>query len=263
MLQKGGIVLDISKLFDLSGKIAVITGASKGLGKDIAKLLATAGSRVAIVARDKEKLEAAAHELEIEGYDVLPLVCDLSKVEGIPMIMKQVYDHFGQIDILINNAGLNIPKPAEEVTEKDWDAILDINLKSAFFCSQAAGRYMVQRNQGKIVNVSSQMAFVGYYNRSAYCASKGGLTQMTRALAIEWAKHRINVNAIAPTFIETPMTESMFCDPDFREEVISRIPLGRLAKVEDLYGAMLYLSSHASDMVTGQTIVVDGGWTVW
>jgi NAD(P)-dependent dehydrogenase (short-subunit alcohol dehydrogenase family) len=255
--------MNINKLFNLDGKVAVITGASQGIGRDMAKLLGHAGARVALVARNEEKLRALAAEMKDEGIDTMFYPCDITKVDHISEMMTQVYNHFGQIDILINNAGINIPKPADEVTEKDWDTVLDLNLKSAFFCCQAAGKYMKEQNKGKIINISSQMALVGYFNRAAYCSSKGGVMQLTRSLAIEWSSHQINVNSIAPTFIETPMTEKMFDDLKFKSEVLSRIPLGRLAKSEDLFGALLFLSSSASDMVTGQTLFVDGGWTVW
>jgi NAD(P)-dependent dehydrogenase (short-subunit alcohol dehydrogenase family) len=255
--------MNINKLFNLDGKVAVITGASQGIGRDMAKLLGHAGAKVALVARNKEKLRALADEMKGEGIDTMFYPCDITKVDHISEMMNEVYNHFGQIDILINNAGINIPKPVDEVTEKDWDTVLDLNLKSAFFCCQAAGKYMKDQNKGKIINISSQMAQVGYFNRAAYCSSKGGVMQLTRSLAIEWSSHQINVNSIAPTFIETPMTEKMFDDPNFKSEVLSRIPLGRLAKSEDLFGALLFLSSSASDMVTGQTLFVDGGWTVW
>ncbi|MFD6210453.1 SDR family NAD(P)-dependent oxidoreductase [Peribacillus sp. NPDC060253] len=255
--------LEVNQLFNLSGKVAIITGASKGIGKDLAKLLAQAGANIALVARNKEQLEEAAHEIGQTGVNVLPVSFDLTKVEETANVMEGIYKHFGKIDILINNAGVNVAKPAEELTSQDWDKVLDINLKSAFFTSQAAGTYMINQKKGKIINMSSQMAFVGYYKRAAYSSSKGGLTQLTKALAIEWAPHQINVNAIAPTFIETPMTKPMFEDETFKHEILSRIPLGRLAKTEDLFGGVLYLASPCSDMMTGQTLVVDGGWTVW
>jgi NAD(P)-dependent dehydrogenase (short-subunit alcohol dehydrogenase family) len=251
------------KLFSLSGKVAVLIGASQGIGSDMAKLLAEAGASVALVARNAERLDALAAELIDAGHRAFAVPCDVTKVADVSVMMEKIHSHFGHIDILINNAGMNIAKPIEEVTETDWDAVLDLNLKSVFFCSQAAGRYMTARKQGKIINISSQMALVGYFNRSAYCSSKGGLMQLTKSMAIEWARHHIHVNSIAPTFIETPMTEPMFVDPDFRREVLSRIPLGRLARTEDLYGALLFLCSASSDMVTGHTLVVDGGWTVW
>jgi NAD(P)-dependent dehydrogenase (short-subunit alcohol dehydrogenase family) len=255
--------LNIQTLFNLDGKVAVITGSSQGIGKDMAKLLGHAGAKVALVARNADKLKTLAVEMTAEGLCAMPFPCDITKIGEIPMIMEQIYNHFGQIDILINNAGTNIAKPAEEVTEEDWDAVLDLNLKSAFFCCQAAGRYMTEQKRGKIINISSQMAVVGYFKRAAYCSSKGGLMQMTRSLAIEWSGYQINVNSIAPTFIETPMTEKMFKDASFKSDVLGRIPLGRLAKSEDLFGALLFLSSSSSDMVTGQTLFVDGGWTVW
>ncbi len=260
---KIGDRLDINHLFNLSGKVAVITGASKGIGKDLAYLLAQAGADIAIVARNKQQLEEAAHEIGQTGVNVLPVSFDLTKVEETAQVMEGIYKHFGKIDILINNAGINVAKPAEVLTSQEWDTVLDINLKSVFFTSQAAGKYMIDQKKGKIINMSSQMAFVGYYKRAAYSSSKGGITQLTKALAIEWAPHQVNVNAIAPTFIETPMTKQMFEDETFKDEVLSRIPLGRLAKTEDLFGGVVYLASDCSDMMTGQTLVVDGGWTVW
>ncbi|MGM7724273.1 SDR family NAD(P)-dependent oxidoreductase [Metabacillus sp. Hm71] len=256
--------MDINQLFNLNGQVAIITGASKGIGKDLAKLLAQAGANIALVARSKDQLEEAAHEIKNQtGVKVLPVCFDLTMLDDIPKMMGEVHNHFGKIDILINNAGTNIPKPAEDLTQQDWDKVLDINLKSVFFTSQAAGKYMIKQKKGKIINISSQMAFVGYYKRAAYSSSKGGLTQLTKALAIEWAPHHINVNAVAPTFIETPMTNEMFEDDVFKKDVLNRIPLGRLAKTEDLYGGVLYLSSNCSDMMTGQTLIIDGGWTVW
>lgn len=255
--------INIQSYFDLTDQTAIVTGASKGIGREIALLLAESGANVAVIARKQEELEDVAAEIEKLGRKALPISFDLTKTNEIEEVVDRIYKHFGRIDILINNAGINIPEPAEEVSIENWDTIMNINLKSVFFMSKAAGKYMKEHNRGKIVNMSSQMAFVGYYKRSAYSTSKGGITQMTKALAIEWASHNINVNAIAPTFIETPMTAPMFEDPTFKNEVLNRIPLGRLAKSEDLFGAVIYLASNASNMVTGQTLVVDGGWTVW
>lgn len=265
LLGAGGDVVkrEISSLFDLSGRTAVVTGAGRGIGKEIALLLAKAGANVALIARSLKELEQVADEIESIGSKALPLSFDLTRTAGIPEVFDNVQAHFGRLDILVNNAGINIPKPALEVTEEDWDKVMDINLKSVFFCCQAAAKHMISGGRGKIVNISSQMAHVGYFNRSVYCASKGGLLQLTRALAIEWAAHPIHVNCIAPTFIETSLTRPMFQDERFYAEVLSRIPLGRIADPDDLYGAVLYLCSDASNMVTGQSLIVDGGWTVW
>lgn len=253
----------LNELFGLNGKVAIVTGASRGIGKEIAIALAKAGADVALIARNEQELNSVAKEINHLGREALCVPMDLTMVDRMADKIGQIFQHFGRIDILVNNAGINIPKPALEVTEEDWDKVLDINLKSTFFLCKSVAKYMIPSNRGKIINMSSQMAFVGYYKRSAYSSSKGGLLQMTKSLAIEWAQHNINVNSIAPTFIETPMTKPMFEDKAFLEDVLNRIPLGRLGKTEDLFGALLYLASASSDMVTGHTVIVDGGWTVW
>jgi 2-deoxy-D-gluconate 3-dehydrogenase len=176
-------------------------------------------------------------------------------------MVEKAVDRFGRIDILVNNAGINISKPALEVTEQDWDRVLDVNLKGVFFCSQAVARGMIQQKSGKIVNVASQNGVIGYYNRAAYCSSKAGVVNLTRVLAIEWASRSINVNAVGPTFVRTPLTEKLFQEESFKREVLSRIPLGRLGKPEDVAGAVVFLSSPAADLITGHTLLVDGGWT--
>lgn len=255
--------MNLESIFGIKDKVVVITGASQGIGKDMALLFAKLGAKVALIARNRQKLELLSNEMRELGYSAMYAPCDITKVELIPDVMSKIHSYYGKIDVLINNAGTNIAKAPEDISEKDWDAVLDLNLKSAFFCSKEAGKYMKLGEKGKIIFISSQMAQVGYFNRVSYCSSKGGVMQLTRSLAIEWAKHQINVNSIAPTFIDTPMTAPMFEDQSFKEEVLSRIPLGRLAKTNDLYGALLFLSSSASDMVTGQTVFVDGGWTVW
>jgi 2-deoxy-D-gluconate 3-dehydrogenase len=253
----------VRQLFGLDGKIAIVTGASRGIGRDIALALARAGADLALVARDREQLEEVRREVERIGRRAFPVALDLTEDGAAARMADQVHDHFGTIDILVNNAGMNIPKPALEVERQDWERVIDLNLSSVFYSCQAVGAYMAANKRGKIINISSQMALVGYFKRAAYCSSKGGVMQLTRALAIEWAQYNINVNAIAPTFIETPMTRPMFEDADFLQDVLSRIPMGRLGKTDDLLGAVIYLSSPASDFVTGHTLTVDGGWTVW
>lgn len=254
---------NIESIFNLKDKTAIITGATKGIGKEFAYMLANNGVNVALIARSVDILDKMKKEIEELNVKVLIFSVDLTDLDRLNEIVKEVHEDFGSIDILVNNAGLNIAKPVEDVTHDDWDKVMNLNLKSTFFITQAVGEYMKKQNKGKIVNISSQMAFVGYFDRSAYATSKGGLTQMTKALSIEWSKYNINVNAIAPTFLETEMTKKMFEEKSFKKDVLDRIPLGRLAKENDLFGALIYLSSNASDMVTGHTILVDGGWTVW
>ena len=186
---------------------------------------------------------------------------NVTSLKSIERMVEKATERFGGIDILVNNAGINISKPALEVTEQDWDRVLAVNLKGVFFCSQAVARGMIRRKSGKIVNIASQNGVIGYYNRAAYCSSKAGVVNLTRVLAIEWAEQNINVNAVGPTFVRTPLTEKLFQDESFSSEVLRRIPLGRLGKPEDVAGAVVFLSSPAADLITGHTLLVDGGWT--
>ncbi|WP_191567228.1 SDR family NAD(P)-dependent oxidoreductase [Metabacillus idriensis] len=246
---------------ELENKTVVVTGGSKGIGKDISLTFAKLKANVVISGRDKEVLNRTLTELKEFNDKCIAVVGDLSDVSIVKQLVEKAADEFGTVDVLVNNAGVNIAKPAMEVTEEDWDTVLDLNLKSAFFSSQAAAKYMIAQNSGRIINIASQMAFVGYYKRTAYCSSKGGLVQLTKALAVDWAKHGINVNAVAPTFIETELTAKMFEDIEFKKDVESRILLEGLSKPKDISGAVLYLASNLAKFVTGETIKVDGGWT--
>jgi 2-deoxy-D-gluconate 3-dehydrogenase len=248
--------------FSLPGRVAVVTGASKGLGYGIALALADAGAHVVVTSRDRERVQPVAGEIEQMGREALPLALEVRSVESIDAMVAATMDRFGQIDILVNNAGINIPEPALEVTEEHWDRLMDINLKGLFFCAQKVGQVMVSQGQGKIINIGSQMGFVGGKLRVAYCSSKGGVVQLTKALALEWAEHGVNVNGVAPTFLRTPLTAPMFEDEEFYQEVLGNIPLGRLGEVEDILGAIVFLASSASDLITGHTLLVDGGWTI-
>lgn len=249
--------------FSLADKIAVVTGASRGLGRAVAVGMAQAGAHVVGVSRSGAELEAAMEEVRALGRRALVVPADITQVSEIDRVVERTLAEFGRVDVLVNNAGINIPQYALEVTEEAWDAVMDVNLKATFFCAQRFGRIMVDQGRGKIVNVASQMALVGYYQRSAYCASKGGVAQLTKVLAVEWARYGVNVNAVAPTFIETDMTGPMFVDKAFHEDVIRRIPMGKLGQPKDVVGAAIYLSSSASDFVTGHTLLVDGGWVAW
>lgn len=246
---------------ELKGKTVIVTGGSKGIGRDIARTFAELGANVAISGRGKEALEGALAELHRFNPNCIAVSGDLSDIQEVKRLVDTAAETFGRVDVLVNNAGVNIAKPAMEVTERDWDTVLDLNLKSAFFASQAAAKYMLQQGSGRIINIASQMAFVGYIKRAAYCSSKGGLVQLTKALAVEWAKEGINVNAVAPTFIETELTAKMFEDEAFKKDVESRILLEGLSQPKDISGAVLYLASGLANFVTGETIKVDGGWT--
>lgn len=246
---------------ELKGQTVVVTGGSKGLGKDIALTFAELGANVAISGRNQETLDATLEELRAHNPNCIAVAGDLSDVNEVKKLIDTAATQFGTIDVLVNNAGVNIAKPAMDVTEADWDTVLDLNLKSAFFASQAAAKYMLAQNSGRIINIASQMAFVGYIKRAAYCSSKGGMVQMTKALAVEWAKQGIRVNAVAPTFVETEFTEKQFEDAAFKEDVNRRILLDGLSQPKDTSGAVLYLASNLSNFVTGETIKVDGGWT--
>jgi len=246
---------------DLAKNKVLVTGGSRGLGKDIALGFARHGAQVVICGRDTTRMQETVDELNRHHSQCAYVEADLTNVSAIEQMVKKAADIMGTVDILVNNAGINIAKPSLEVTEHDWDQVLDTNLKASFFCARSAARYMTVQKHGKIVNVASQMAFVGYRNRAAYCSSKGGVVQLTKALAIEWAPFGINVNAVAPTFIDTELTEKMFQDEAFLRDVYNRIPLGKLANKSDVTDAVLFLSSNAAGMITGETIKVDGGWT--
>ena len=247
----------------LDGKVAVVTGAGSGLGRAIAIAIAEAGADCVCTELPErmQALEPVCAEIERLGRRGLALPLRLPDLASIDSLLARVIEQAGTIDVLVNNAGVNIPRDALDVTEEDWDRVLDVNLKGSFFMSQRVGRTMKERGGGKIVNIVSQNGVVGYYKRAAYCSSKAGLVNLTRVLALEWAPFRINVNAVGPTFILTPLTQSTFDDPVMREDLLRRIPLGRVGQPEDVVGAVVFLASPAADLVTGHTLLVDGGWT--
>lgn len=251
--------------FSLEGKVAVVTGGARGLGKAAAMGLAEYGADLVVTATPGhiDGAEKVAAEIQGLGRKAIALPLEVRDKSSIEQMADAALSHFGRIDILVNNAGTNIPKPSLEVTEEEWDTILDTNLKGLFFCCQAIGRNMVERGSGKIINMSSQSGVVGIERRAAYCASKGAVILLTKVLALEWAPHNVMVNAVAPTFIETDLTRPMLADPEWGAEVLRRIPLGRVGQPDDVAGAVIYLASPAADLVTGHTLVVDGGWTAW
>ncbi|NQS89943.1 SDR family oxidoreductase [Patescibacteria group bacterium] len=246
--------------FSLKGKVGIVTGASRGLGKGMATALAQAGADILILSRTKSVLEKTAKEIRELGHRVIPATGDVSKKEDIKIMVETALKEFGRIDFLFNNAGITRRCPSEDYSEKDWDEVININLKGVFLCAQAVGRVMIKQGGGKIINTSSLIAVTGGKTIPAYAASKGGVAQLTKALANDWAKYHINVNAIAPGYFITEINKALLEDRIRYREITDRIPLGRWGNPEDLGGVAVFLASEASDYITGQTIFVDGGW---
>jgi NAD(P)-dependent dehydrogenase (short-subunit alcohol dehydrogenase family) len=248
--------------FDVSGRVALVTGAAKGIGRACAIALAHAGADIALGLRDVEADQGLKAEIEALGRRALRLQMDVAHLDQIERGVEETVSHFGRLDILVNNAGLGPSNPAEEVREEDFDLIVAVNLKGTFFASQAAGRIMIRQQYGRIINLSSQAGFVALPTESIYCMTKAGIAHLTKCLALEWAPHNITVNAVAPTFIATPGTERWLSNPDFAADVVSRIPLGRVGRPVDVAGAVLFLASPAASLITGATLLIDGGWTI-
>jgi NAD(P)-dependent dehydrogenase (short-subunit alcohol dehydrogenase family) len=247
---------------DLSGKVAVVTGGGKGIGRAIVEALADAGADVAVVSKTLPLCEEAVVAVEARGRRGKAYSIDLRHVDQIRRIVPSVVADFGDLDILVNNAGVQLLAPAEEISEEAFDETIDVNLKAPFFCSQEAARYWIGKGHGgKIVNITSIWADVGFPMFSAYCASKGGLLLTTRAFTSEWAKHGINVNAVGPTLIVTDMTRELSEDPDFRDVYMRKLPPGRFGRPEEVAAAVVFLSGPGSDFIHGQELMVDGGYT--
>jgi NAD(P)-dependent dehydrogenase (short-subunit alcohol dehydrogenase family) len=247
------LTLPITPSFRLDGKRAVVTGAGRGIGLAAAAALAEAGAEVTLVSRTASEIEAAA-----KAMGGTAAVLDVSNLAAV----KDFFADRPAFHILINNAGTNRPKPMMDVSEVDYDAVYDLNVKSAFFVAQACVQQMIaEKAPGSLIHIGSQMGHVGGPNRSLYCGSKWALEGMNKAFALDLAAHNIRSNTIAPTFIETPLTKPFFEDPAFKASVLSKIKLGRIGKVEDLMGAIVFLASDASALMTGTSMIIDGGWT--
>ena len=248
--------------FDLTGEVALVTGSARGLGRAISLALAHAGADVALGLRDVKTGGELVAEIEAIGRRVLPLQMDMTRLDEIFQAVSDTVAHFGRLDILVNNAGLSPENLAENVREEDFDLTLRVNLKGTFFASQTAGRVMIRQKRGCIINMSSQAGFVALPTESVYCMTKAGIAHLTKCLAVEWGKYNIRVNAVAPTFIHTPGTESALADPAFRSNVIERIAaLHRVGEPMDVAGAVVFLASPAASLIAGHTLLIDGGWT--
>ncbi len=249
-------------MFSLQDQVALVTGGGNGIGRAIAIAFARAGAHVAVAGRNPQTLAEVEAEITAAGRRCLPLTVDVRKVPEVRVMVQRVVETFGRLDVLVNNAGLTNRTGSLEVSEAEWDAVMETNLKGHFFCCQAAAAHMIPRRRGRIINVVSIFGIVGRPARAAYGASKGAAMQLTRTLAVEWAPHNILVNAIAPGATRTPTREELFGDPAYLQRLVAQYPLGRIAEPEDMVGAALFLASEASAFVTGQTIVVDGGHTI-
>jgi NAD(P)-dependent dehydrogenase (short-subunit alcohol dehydrogenase family) len=248
--------------FDVEGQKALVTGAARGLGRAIALALAAAGADVALGLRDVSSGGDLTDAIESRGKQALALSMDVWEVPQTATAVDKTVAEFGRLDILVNNAGLGPSNPAEFVNEADYDLTFDVNVKGTFFASQAAGRVMIDQGYGRIINLSSQAGFVALPGEAIYCATKAAISHLTKCLAVEWGKHGVTVNAVAPTFIETPGTASDLADADFRADVEERIAaLHRIGQPMDVAGAVVFLASPAASLITGTTLLIDGGWT--
>ncbi len=247
---------------ELTGRVALVTACSRGIGEACALALARAGADLVLGLHDVRRGAGLARRIERMGRRALPVQMDVSRLAEIRSAVREAVRRFGRIDVLVNNAGIGAPNPAERVNEKDFDETLAVNLKGTFFVSQEVGKVMIRQKGGRIVNIGSQAGAVALPTESVYCMSKAAIAHLTRCLALEWARYGIAVNAVAPTFIETPGTRKWLDDRAFRASVVKRIPLGRVGTPEEVAGPVVFLASERASLITGATLPIDGGWTL-
>lgn len=247
--------------FHVKGKKALVTGAARGIGRSCALALAEAGADIALGLRDINLDNGITEEIRTLGREALPLQMDVSDTSQIYQAIDKMINEFGKIDILVNNAGVAPTNFIADYTEEDFDRTVSVNLKGTYFTSKAAGKHMIRNKSGRIINISSQAGFIALPQESVYCMTKAGIAHLTKCFAVEWADYNINVNAVAPTFIETPGTEEWLSDPGHKADVLSRIKLGRIGIPQEVSSAVVFLASPAASLITGETLMIDGGWT--
>jgi len=256
--------MKISELLNIKGKVAVATGASSGLRVTFAEALAEGGANLVLAARRVEKLNEVAVQMRKLGVKALPYQCDVSKQEEVQALVDVTIKNFGKLDIIVNNAGVAAMGPSTEMPVEEWNKVVSVNLTGVFLCARTAAKQMTKQVSGKTINIASIYGAVGdVFPAAPYYATKGAVINLTRNLAVEWAPFKVNVDAIAPGFFPSEMTEGIFRESRYTEYITKQTPLGRIGKPDDLKGAVLFLASTASDYIKGQTIFVDGGWTIW
>jgi 2-deoxy-D-gluconate 3-dehydrogenase len=248
---------------DLSGKVAIVTGASQGIGRAIAVCLTRWGAAgVTLASRNVERLEETAHLVTEAGGEACVTATDVTRADQVQAMVDATLQRFGRIDVLVNNAGVMVLRPLTELSESEWHRVVDTNLTGTFLCCQQVGKHFIAQQSGKVVNIASQWGFMGVRDATAYCASKGAVVQLTRALAVEWARYNINVNAVAPGYTSTKMNADARNTEGLRERILRQIPLRRFGPPDGPANMVAYLSSDAAEFITGQTLIVDGGQTV-
>jgi NAD(P)-dependent dehydrogenase (short-subunit alcohol dehydrogenase family) len=252
-----------TQLFDLTGRVAIMTGAGRGLGRTMARALAAAGADLMLVSRTETELRTLQAEIQGLGRSAETSLTDVTDESSCVQLVTETVSKLGRLDILVNNAGINVRRPVLDLPFDEFEDVQKTNLGGYFLCAKSAGKHLVGQGSGKVINISSIMGHVALPSQAAYASSKGAIEQLTKVMALEWAASNVQVNSIAPTYFETPLTRPLFDDPERNAFITGRTPMGRWGQPHELAGAVIFLASDASNFVTGQSLIVDGGWTAW